>query len=524
MTLTLIDLLSKGYFPKELPPPFSTTLYGNALAGTNATPPSGFFHGGKGEYSSSHMCIHNLVRTGGLRRHLGIPNPVLYCRLAQHIVDNWTDLKKTANMSPYSLTKPLTNGKDRAISPENDLNGRTLERAQLRSRSRFIFITDISRFFPSIYTHVLPWALLGKSKAKEALNNSQSLFNNTWEDLTDKHLRNLNEKQTIGIPIGPDTSRLLAEVVLGRVDSELDTECGPLNGIRYIDDYEFGTTTRSEAENIASRLQHFLSTFELALNPSKTKITELPIPLEPLWTSKLRTFIFRYPNGAGQKNDLAAYFDLVFDLFVKYPEEGLLKYAIARLRSTEIQKDNLKFLEDILNQCILVEPACIPQVCDQILYYKNQGYQIQEDLWKVTLNRIVFEQLPLGHASEAAWAMWVMKVLGITLLSKNSKIVGDCEDSITGLMGLGLAASGLAQMSDLSALKRYEDEKELYGSQWLLCYEGNKNGWFGSQNQIKDPNFKYLSDKDVRFFDIDIAPPDPVRMDPTTGGGGGGGY
>ena len=37
MTLQFHDLLAKGYFPKELPPPFSTTDYASAVAGPQST-------------------------------------------------------------------------------------------------------------------------------------------------------------------------------------------------------------------------------------------------------------------------------------------------------------------------------------------------------------------------------------------------------------------------------------------------------------------------------------------------------
>ena len=36
MPLQLFDLLNKGYFPKELPPPFTTETYAKAFAGPYA--------------------------------------------------------------------------------------------------------------------------------------------------------------------------------------------------------------------------------------------------------------------------------------------------------------------------------------------------------------------------------------------------------------------------------------------------------------------------------------------------------
>src|SRR4029077_3447828 len=112
MPLQLIDLLGKGYFPRELPPPFTTVSFSQALA-RPGTQPSGAFNSSP---KFSMMGVHNLVRTGGLRRNLGIPNPKHFFRLAQHIVAHWHRLKALAYASPFSLSKPVDGRSDRSVS------------------------------------------------------------------------------------------------------------------------------------------------------------------------------------------------------------------------------------------------------------------------------------------------------------------------------------------------------------------------------------------------------------------------
>ena len=526
MPLQLFDLLDKGYFPKELPPPFTTSSFAQALTGPHATPPTGSFSSAP---LYSMLCVHNLVRTGGLRRNLGIPNPKHFYRLAAHVAANWVNLTACTNSSPFSLTKPVDGRPDRAILPEHDFAERTVFRAKLRSTCRFILKADVSRFFPSIYTHSIPWAIMGKAAAKAA--HAGRRLRGTWEDRTDVLSCSLNNKQTVGIPIGPDTSRLLAEVVLSRIDVELANKFKKIRGLRYIDDYEFAFATRSEAEEVLSFLQHLLNEFELALNPSKTAIIELPDQLDPPWTSKIRVFVFRDAGVTGQKHDLTAYFDMVFDFFKRFPEEGLLKYAIARLRSEEIHRQNWPLLENILIHCILIEPACIPQVCDQITHYRTKRFPITKKLWSDCLNRIVYERVPLGQSSEAAWSMWLMKLLNIKLSARSAKTVGNCDDSVVGLMALGLAASGLAESAHLSDLNRFSPASGIFENQWLLCYQGNLMGWLGAgsgrANLANDQTFSYLESQNVSFFDIGVPPPAPIRHPvprPYPGGGGGEGY
>ncbi len=165
MTLQLLDLLTKGYFPKELPPPFITANFAQLVAGPSASLPA---DASSSRPKHSVPCVHNLVRAGGLRRNLTIPNPKHFVRLAEAVVSNWMELERRANDSPFSLSKPVYGRSNRSISPEHDLGGRVVSRAELRSTSRFVLKTDISRFYPSIYTHSIPWALMGKTSAKAA--------------------------------------------------------------------------------------------------------------------------------------------------------------------------------------------------------------------------------------------------------------------------------------------------------------------------------------------------------------------
>jgi len=526
MPLQLFDLLSKGYFPPELPPPFTTASYAKGMAGPGVRPPTAAFSS-KPLYSMP--CVHNLIRTGWLRRNLGIPNPKHFFRLANHVVTHWASLTAWTSSSPFSLSKPVDGCPDRAISPEHSLDDRTNFRAQLRSNARFILQADISRFFPSIYTHSIPWAIMGKSMAKAA--HASGKLRGTWEEEIDIFARSINNNQTIGIPIGPDTSRLLAEVILSRIDVELREKFTRLTGLRYIDDYEFAFGDRSFAERVLSFLQHLLSQFELALNPNKTMILELPQQFDHLWTSRIRLFLFRDRGPTAQKNDLTAYFDMVFDFFNRFPGEHLMKYAIARLRSEEIKRQNWILLENILSQCVLIEPSCLPQVCEQITYYRTKRFPVTKRLWSDCLNRIVYERVPLGQSSESAWAMWLMKLLNIKLQRRTAKIVGDCDDSIVGLMGLGLAATGLANPTYLDGLNRFCLPSGLYEDQWLLCYQGNFMSWLGprsGRSELKgDHAFAHLESQNVSFFDIGVGPPPPIRHTPPTYsgvGGGGGGY
>jgi hypothetical protein len=509
MSLQLIHLLQKGYFPIELPPPFNTTSFG--LATTNR--PTHVISLANTAPKSSPSCAHNLVRAGGLRRNLSIPNPKHFYKLAFHVVTYWNNIEVAANKSKYSLSKPIISQSDRAILPQFSLGEKPQKIALLRSKAKYILKADIARFFPSIYTHCIPWALLGKNNAKQM--HANSTLRQTWQDKFDVYSRNIMNNQTVGIPIGTDISRIIAEIILGEIDSQLEKKFNKLKGIRFIDDYEFALESYAEAENVLSYLQSLLNEYELALNPTKTKIVQLPALIEPIWISRLRTYNFRDSNDVAQKSDLIAYFDLVFDFINKSPDEGIMKYSIARLRHEDIKKSNWELYESLLLNCSLNEPACLPQICEQLTYYQSKLYKINKTNWGEVLNKIIADKVPLGHSSEAAWAMWIIRILNIRLSSKCAKIISQSDDSIVTLMGIGLSILGLTEKKYFSQLRIYENKSYLYEPQWLLCYQLNYMNYFTvnarALNLSADRFYNYLEQNNVSFFDINTTVSIPVR-------------
>lgn len=520
---TFRDIVGKGYLPRELPPCFSTANYASTVSDANGAASGNYL--AHLQNDTRELSVHNMVRSGGLRRNLSIPNPVPYAKMAAYVASNWATISTAAHRSPFSLTKPVDNIPGRAISPEHNLDGRVLKRIELRANARVIIKTDINRFYPSIYTHSLPWAVHSKAAAKAAKASGQ--INTLWADKLDGFLMGMNSRQTMGIPIGPDLSLVMAEIVLGAVDHELATKYPDLQAIRYIDDYEIALHSRSQAEKIISDLQSILSQYELALNPSKTRIIDLPDELEPLWASRLRIFNFRDAGTKGERNDLTAYFDTVFTLAKAEPEEAIFKYAIPRLNSLDIKEENWSVYERILSQCTAIEPACLNNVCEQLIHYKGIGRTINKAMWFSTLNQVISSRLPLGQASEALWALWALKILEIPMTIESHTAIDNSEDSAVAVMGLGLTTCGLSLGSGFPQLELFIEPTELKSRHWLLCYEANHQGWLSPRSGANPwstiSDFAYLNSKGVSFFDINAAPPTPRRNVYTSGSWGGGG-
>src|SRR5438105_2878527 len=167
---TFSDQLGKGFFPRELPPTFSTVSLATGVQAFRQLPPA-FIHP-----RTARLGSHNIARPGGLRRRLGIPNPVLHIGVCNEISSSWAQIAQFIAQSTLSTSKP-TIGSDpvRALAPSESPESLKFIRAQARASARYVLRTDIARFYPSIYTHSIPWALHSKATAKATMGNSALL-------------------------------------------------------------------------------------------------------------------------------------------------------------------------------------------------------------------------------------------------------------------------------------------------------------------------------------------------------------
>lgn len=510
MASPLSQILARGYFPKELPPPFNTKSFG-AFA---ETAPADFLlditKGGIKNNLTTRPAVHNLARTGTLRRKLTIPNPVNQYQIARAVSEGWGELKSACAKSHISLTTPryLKHGA-RSINPTNPFDAIPVARARSRTASRYLLSTDLSQFYPSIYTHSIPWALHTKSVAK-ARQNDYTLLGN----VLDLAIRNGQEKQTIGIPIGPDTSLAIAEVILSSVDAQLGGTIKK-RGFRYIDDIACGFRTIAEAEETLGQLQHLIGDLQLQLNPRKTRITDLPSELEATWVPHLRLFSFRSRSSGAQQTDLLSYFGRAFELAAAHREEAILRYSVQRLRSVNIAEKNWPLYESLLLQCLSVEPGTAPAVIGELYRYH---LSMPLDLVRISesLQQLIEDHAPQHHGSEVVWALWGAICLNCNLAAATVEKSFKAYDPCVALCALHAISKGLISGPvDVSVLEELMHEGELVEGQWLLAYEANVKGWlpnkggvdFVAANKYFDP----MKAAGVSFYDETAAMPIPVR-------------
>jgi hypothetical protein len=217
-------------------------------------------------------------------RPIQLINPYLYYLLVNTITKKscWNEIKerfsflKVPNIEVASIPK-VKKDTDKShlsasvISWWEDVEQKSIE---LALSYRYMFVTDISNFYNTIYTHTIAWALMGKDKAKENRNNHGLLGN-----VIDDYIRWMQYGQTNGIPQGSVLSDFIAEIILAYADNllgnKLETE-GITNYyiIRFRDDYRVFCNSKEDIEHIAFFLQEILAELNFQLNVKKTFLTE----------------------------------------------------------------------------------------------------------------------------------------------------------------------------------------------------------------------------------------------------------
>lgn len=491
------DLISRGYFPRELPPPFQTSSMGQCVAQNAPQLPIQF---GDNQLVTK-PAVHNLARKGGLRRRLGIPNPVSFYQLASFCTQHWNQLQQDCQRGTFSETRPIENpAPSRLFTALESLRTRPHRRAQVRRSCRFLVTADINRFYHSIYTHSIPWAIHTKAVAKQQMNN-MALRGNAL----DKLIRRGQDKQTYGIPIGPDTSLLVAELILCAVDERLHAE-GVIRGFRHIDDYELGFRSAAEAERGLAILQEALREYELELNPRKTRIVELPQIIESPAISQIRAFAFR-ADARAQESDLLRFFNLLFELESEHSDEGVLRFGISKLRGTNFAVENHSLLQNLALQAALVDGGVLGHVISLFSGISGNGGVVAPAPAAEAFNEIVRRHAPLGHGHEVAWSLWGLLLLNQQLEDDAATAAARCGDSVAGLLLLHARALGLVGPNvDVTPLALAMIEDELRGEQWLLAYEALVQGWLPSQNGqdyvAQSATFSFLNANGVRFYDV----------------------
>ncbi|MDM1398954.1 RNA-directed DNA polymerase [Myroides odoratimimus] len=149
---------------------------------------------------------------------------------------------------------------------------------RLEQRYNYLMEFDISKCFYHVYTHSITWAVKDKESAK--LHSNKITFENNF----DKLMQHSNYNETNGIVVGPEISRIFAEIILQQVDLNVLTKLNTLElkfGVdydvrRYVDDYFVFSNNSETLEIVKKSFQKELQFYKLYLNPDKGNVLISP--------------------------------------------------------------------------------------------------------------------------------------------------------------------------------------------------------------------------------------------------------
>lgn len=153
---------------------------------------------------------------------------------------------------------------------------------------------DLQSCFDSIYTHTISWATAGGADKVKVLPG----YHGSWVgDSFDNLMQSINARETNGIIIGPEFSRIFAEIILQYIDQKVEHELlddkkkfrhkSNYECYRYVDDYFLFYNDENVRELFMESLTKWLKEFKLQISPSKTEEFERPF-ITKITLAKLR--------------------------------------------------------------------------------------------------------------------------------------------------------------------------------------------------------------------------------------------
>jgi hypothetical protein len=485
------SLLTRGYFPKELPPAFFTESFAKfATTKTGRIAVSSYVPANK--YTE---CVKYQLAQPGFDRELRIPHPATFAKLAELTAKNFGRLLRSASRSLFSKSRPIySTGHHRAIWPMVRPTNLSREPATIRAGSSYLLKADISQFYPSLYTHAVGWAVDPKLRNRANWNNTGLLGRKL-----DQALMDLDGKVSQGVPIGNDISFLLSEVVLAQVDKAIRLDSS--RAFRWFDDYEFAVDSRDQAETTLKKLKKELGRFRLRLNQNKTRVMQLPRPSQDEWQEALRqagTVRFANPH------EMVRYFDTAFRLREQFPDAAVLLYALGTLFKISCPAPHVsRIAQSCITQTLLCEPGAAQKAFALLSFWRLNGLALDEALITRAINQIIMRHQASGFSSDVAWALAFCLEQRCSLNPKAARVLSEFDDDCIALQALhmhcdGLLPNGFNNKRISKALKQVDLDRE----HWLLAYETVRQGFLPvCATAVKsNPLFSKLLQHKVTFY------------------------
>ncbi|WP_006745916.1 RNA-directed DNA polymerase [Thioalkalivibrio paradoxus] len=497
-------LVSHGYFAPELPPCFVSedlARYRQSVWKAINAIPSGKTNGPPAYHRfKSEPCLFYFPRFRHDDRKHGIINPISYLAISHTIAGNFIKIRTAAKRSGISASPPVFDwrGERALVRPSVDL--RDDFRVDLASRLERFAVADIRAFFHTVYTHAIPWAIHGKVWAKK--NTSTSHYGN----LLDLLCRNAQGGQTIGLPVGPDTSRLLAEVIASAIDLELRRRLhikSP-NASRYVDDYTIGCPPDISGETAIAAPRQSAGVYEFELNNDKSAVFPSSFRFNSGWKEAVRAHV---PRKDLSKRAFQRFFYEVGRVSEEQREINVEKFALQNARSAFVFADDWGYIQSQLINAYRRNSTLVSFLAEVLILRAMQRGDVERGKLKSFIESRLAVLAGENRTGEIIWLLFSLIRLEIKLEASRIASLFELDNALVAILVNVADSRGLIRGNvDYSLWSMSLDAAGLEGPMWLYAYECVRQGVNPSGNSRfieKHPFFGPIIAKKISFLRVE---------------------
>lgn len=504
-------LIRTAYLPSELPPLVTTKSFASFCRSQYVWLSSQTTQLGK---IAGEVETFSAPRTNGARRQLSVVNPICQLRLSLAITQYRNEISSTikrSTLSLYSTQEDLAN--DRAFSGL-DFESRYSLQAKIASEYPYFLRADISRFFYTIYTHSIPWAIHGKEQVKTQFFKSGAAAKKKimadWTNAIDSGVQACQSRETFGLPVGPDTSRIIAELILSGVEQDPDF-ASMITGrpsYRLVDDYIIGFKKHEDAQAAERALRRALWRYNLQLNETKTGVFSTSLLVRERWRLELGAMSISCANEQSQAIDLHRMVDQAYHLCRESENSAPASWVIHTISRTPILPGNWPIALDAVLRMARDFPAAMNRAC--VFLINNQpALQSAALLKRISLWT---KQSLQNHAArendyETGWLLLTSAAYGFKVTQEEIGNPSQIPSPIIFTI-IGLLNEKKLTTIPLSTWKWRQifPAEGIYGRNWLPLYEAVRRKWTTDKTIASlvnsDQFFQKMLQDQVTFLDL----------------------